>query len=194
MRFFVFLIDIFLPLLLVGTITFTIYKYMVLSSSKKKWLKGLQSHKDKRHKLSLTEIQEDWAKFFFFSNSNLPPEVINNLSKITQMLQDISNKAIGDKWDTEENNLPRELYPLVDILYKHFPDLINEYREIPQNIAKNSKNLQGKTATQLLIENSQLLSTTVEHKIKELFTDNLNKMTSQQYHFKDKFEEKELEL
>jgi hypothetical protein len=194
MRFFALLIEVILPLLLIGTITFVIYKYMTLASSKKQWLKELHSRKDKRYKLSFNEIQEDWAKFFFFSNSNLPPEVMSDLAKVTQALQSISNKAIGDKWDVEENKLPRELYPVVDVLYKHFPDLINEYRQIPKNIADNKKNLAGKTATQLLIENSQLLVTTVENKIQELFTDNLNKMTSQQYHFKDKFEEKELEL
>ena len=83
-------------------------------------------------------------------------------------------------------------YPVVDILYKHFPDLINEYLEIPKKIADTKINLQGNTATDLFIDNSKLLVHTIEAKTQELFDENLNKMTSHRIHFKDKFEELKL--
>lgn len=194
MRFFIFLIDILLPLLFVGTISYVIYKYITITSSRKKWLQETSFKKDNRYSLPLSEILEDWAKFIFFSNANIPNEVILGLAKVTESLQSLENKAKTEHWFTEKNKLPHSIYPLVDILYKHFPDLINEYLEIPKKIADSKKNHQGKNATQLLIENSQLLVNTVEIKIQELFDENLNKMTSQQIHFKDKFADNELEL
>jgi len=187
MRFFALLVEILLPLLLIGTITYVAYSYLKLSSSKKNWLKTLEERKESRHSLSFNEIQEDWAKFIFFSNQNLPPEVIEGLARVTKSLEGIAIKAQGEKWDTEHNKLPQVLYPVVDILYKHFPDLVHEYHEIPKSVADNKKTFQGKTATQLLIENSAMLVTSFENKIQALFEENLNKMTSQQYHFKTKF-------
>ena len=193
MRFFIFLIEILLPIITVGTISYVIYKYINIVSSKKKWLKDAVFHKNNRYDLSFSEILEDWAKFVYFSNENMPYEVIEGLKKITDSLQSIEIKAKTEHWFHDKLKLPHSFYPVADIIYKHFPDLISEYLEIPKKIADTKKNYQGKTATQLLIENSQILVNTVESKTQQLFEENINKMTSQQIHFKDKFD-KEMEL
>lgn len=193
MRFFIFLIDILLPLITVGTISYVIYKYISIVSSRKKWIKDTISHKNNRYDLSFSEIMEDWAKFVYFSHESMPAEVIEGLKKVTDSLQSIEIKAKTENWFEVKHKLPQSFYSVSDIIYKHFPDLISEYLEIPKKIADNKKNYQGKTATQLLIENSQILVSTIENKAQELFDENINKMTSQQIHFKDKFD-KELEL
>lgn len=194
MRFFIFLIDILLPLLLVGTISYVVYKYIGIVSSRKKWLKEASLDRDNRYNLSFSDIMEDWEKFVYFSNNNIPVEVVEGLAKVTDSLKNIENKARTESWFFDKNKLPQSFYPVSDILYKHFPDLISEYFEIPKKIADTKINYQGKTATQLLIENSQILVSTIESKTQELFDENINKMTSQQIHFKEKFSSKELEL
>lgn len=177
-----------MPLALASFIFYAGYKYLSIKSSYKTWHKKVTALANVRNTIPFIELRSEFNEFLNICKSyHLPETSVNNLNSIASNLEDLMKKANADSWANDVRTQPPEIHLISDITYKHVPDLVIEFIQIPDSM-KNKKSVHNnKSAVDLLNENTKILALSCQEITEHLFDDNVRKMAIQQVHFKNKF-------
>ena len=186
MRILFLLFDLLIPILIFGMLYFGYKSFTQKKSSKayQNWYKNRQSNDKNRHNILFTQYLTDWQSFMELFGRNIPTASYQNLLIIQETLESLQAKSYIDNFDSK--NKPQQILMIADIVYKHAPELISEFVQLPKNLI-DKKNEQGKSPVELINENTTILATFCKEIAITLFEKNLQKMRVQQAYFNSKF-------
>lgn len=186
MRILFLLFDLLIPVLIFGMLYFGYKSFTQKKSSKayQNWYKNRQSNNKNRHNILFTQYLTDWQSFMELFGRNIPTASYQNLLIIQETLESLQAKSYIDNFDSK--NKPQQILMIADIVYKHAPELISEFVQLPKNLI-DRKNEQGKSPVELINENTTILATFCKEIAITLFEKNLQKMRVQQAYFNSKF-------
>ena len=186
MRILFLLFDLLIPILIFGMLYFGYKSFTQKKSSKayQNWYKNRQSNDKNRHNILFTQYLTDWQSFMELFGRNIPTASYQNLLIIQETLESLKAKSYIDNFDSK--NKPQQILMIADIVYKHAPELISEFVQLPKNLI-DKKNEQGKSPVELINENTTILATFCKEIAITLFEKNLQKMRVQQAYFNSKF-------
>lgn len=186
MRILFLLFDLLIPVLIFGMLYFGYKSFTQKKSSKayQNWYKNRQSNNKNRHNILFTQYLTDWQSFMELFGRNIPTDSYQNLLIIQETLESLQAKSYIDNFDSK--NKPQQILMIADIVYKHAPELISEFVQLPKNLI-DRKNEQGKSPVELINENTTILATFCKEIAITLFEKNLQKMRVQQAYFNSKF-------
>ena len=186
MRILFLLFDLLIPILIFGMLYFGYKSFTQKKSSKayQNWYKNRQSNNKNRHNILFTQYLTDWQSFMELFGRNIPTDSYQNLLIIQETLESLQAKSYIDNFDSK--NKPQQILMIADIVYKHAPELISEFVQLPKNLI-DRKNEQGKSPVELINENTTILATFCKEIAITLFEKNLQKMRVQQAYFNSKF-------
>lgn len=186
MRILFVLFDLLIPILIFGMLYFGYKSFTQKKSSKayQNWYKNRQSNNKNRHNILFAQYLTDWQSFMELFGRNIPTASYQNLLIIQETLESLQAKSYIDNFDSK--NKPQQILMIADIVYKHAPELISEFVQLPKNLI-DRKNEQGKSPVELINENTTTLATFCKEIAITLFEKNLQKMRVQQAYFNSKF-------
>lgn len=193
MRILLVLFELLIPFTFVFIFYF-IYKNIISISNYKndeKWDNYINKNRENRHSIEFSQYLPDLQQFLFSLAKKIPLNSYENLKKNVENIESLQAKSQVE--DFNSKNRPQQINLIADILYKHIPDTVNEFVQLPKSLA-NLKNEQGKSPIDLINMNTFILSKSCNEITLSLFENNLQKMKIQQYYLKNKFSQETKEM
>jgi hypothetical protein len=193
MRILFVLFDLLVPILIL-LIVFFAYKSLTRKNTSKayqSWYKNLQVKTQNRHSIAFSQYLTDWQSFMDLFSRSVPTTSYHNLRVIQETLESLQAKSQVENFDSK--NKPQQILMISDIVYKHAPELISEFVQLPKSLV-DRKNEQGKSPIDLINENTTILATSCKEIAETLFDKNLQKLRVQQAYLNNKFSEHSNEM
>lgn len=192
MRILFVLFDLLIPVFIFLMLYFAYKNFTKKKTNKEyqEWYHNIENKIKNRHKIPFSQYISDWKQFMEIFGRNIPTSSYQNFRIIEETLQSLEAKSQVENFDV---NKPQQIYMIADIVYKHSPELVNEFVQLPKTLT-DKKNEQGKSPIDLINENTTILAASCKDITATLFENNLQKMRVQQAYFNSKFSEhKEME-
>lgn len=111
---------------------------------------------------------------------NLPNEAIKIINEVKNISSELFHKDI--------NNETKEIINF--LLQEKMTEVINKYVSIDSNYRNNLKNVQGKNATELMLESLNVIKESIKHIEKDINEENLKNLSIHTRYLKDSFKNK----
>lgn len=184
MRSFVFLL-MSVPLLLIASSMYLLYRYVKDKKNHKEFEKKITKDVENRYKKEYDIVIADFKELAEVYVPLVPSDVGSKLINIKHSLEKILLKMKSE--DALVIKKSGEYYALMDLIYKHIPQTLKEYVEVPRDIAVKKKSVQGKTAVDLLKESAKYWDVSISEIVDGFFEDNMENLSVQKRYMENKF-------